>query len=59
MPELWVNADLSERRRLVLAVLGAVYVDTQDATAGIEFTPKAVFGAVFAEAEYLDDRVHP
>ena len=57
LPELWAKADLSERRRLLLTVLDAVYVDTRDPNAAITFTPNAVFRPVFAEAEYLEDLV--
>ena len=51
LPELWANADQSERRRLLLTVLDAVYVDTRDSEAAVEVRPKAAFGAVFTEAQ--------
>ena len=46
LPELWAAADLSERRRLLLAVLDAVYVDAREARAVVRVRPKAVFKAV-------------
>ncbi len=53
LPELWAQADLSERRRLLLAVLDAVYVDTRGTTATVTIRPKAVFKLVFTEAEFF------
>ena len=39
-------ADLTERRRLLLTVLDAVYVDARDARAVVSIRPKAAFEAV-------------
>ena len=47
LPELWAAADLSERRRLLLTVLDAVYVDAREARAVVNVRPKAAFEAVF------------
>ena len=49
LPELWARADLSERRRLLLTVLDAVYVDTRDGEAAITIKPKAVFDAILIQ----------
>ena len=46
LPELWAAADLSERRRLLLTVLDAVYVDAHEARAVVSVRPKAAFEAV-------------
>ena len=46
LPELWALADLTERRRLLLTVLDAVYVDARDARAVVSIRPKAAFEAV-------------
>ena len=46
LPELWAAADLSERRRLLLTVLDAVYVDVREARALVSVRPKAAFEAV-------------
>ncbi len=51
LPELWAAADLSERRRLLLTVLDAVYVDTRQANAVVTIKPKAAFDAVLNEAK--------
>lgn len=48
LPDLWALADLSERRRLLLTVLDAVYVDVKDGTATVTIRPKAAFEAVLA-----------
>ena len=49
LPELWAAADLTERRRLLLTVLDAVYVDAREARAVVSIRPKAAFEAVSAE----------
>ena len=46
LPELWAKADLGERRRLLLTVLDAVYVDTRGAIATVTIRPKAAFQEV-------------
>jgi len=51
LPELWAAADLSERRRLLLTLLDAVYVDIHDAKAVVSIRPKAAFEAVLNTAE--------
>ena len=48
LPDLWAAADLSERRRLLLTVLDAVYVDARNARAVVSIRPKAAFEAIFA-----------
>ena len=48
LPELWAAADLSERRRLLLTVLDAVYVDAREARAVVSIRPKAAFEALLA-----------
>ena len=50
LTDLWSAADLSERRRLLLTVLDAVYVDTRDKHAVVRIKPKAAFDAVLAES---------
>jgi len=46
LPELWAMADLTERRRLLLTILDAVYVDVRDGKAVVSIRPKAAFEAV-------------
>ena len=46
LPKLWAAADLSERRRLLLTLLDAVYVDAREARAVVSVRPKAAFEAV-------------
>ncbi len=53
LPELWAEADLSERRRLLLTVLDAVYVDAREARAMVSIRPKAAFAAVLTESSAL------
>ena len=48
LPELWAATDLTERRRLLLTVLDAVYIDVREAGAPIIIKPKAAFEAVLA-----------
>ena len=49
LPELWAQADLSERRRLLLTVLDAVYVELPSAgVVNVALRPKAAFEAVLA-----------
>ena len=51
--QLWAAADLSERRRLLLTVLDAVYVDARDGQAVIGIQPKAAFEAVLAASKVV------
>ncbi len=53
LPELWAEADLTERRRLLLTVLDAVYVDARRTRAAVSIRPKAAFGAVLSELPVL------
>ena len=53
LPELWAQADLRERRRLLLSILDAVYVDPRDPEAILRIRPKRAFAAVLGEAEAL------
>ena len=46
LPNLWAAAELAERRRLLLTVLDAVYVDAREARAVVRVRPKAAFEAV-------------
>ena len=49
LPRLWAGATPEERRRLLLTVLDAVYVDTQGEKRVVEVRPKAAFRAVWSE----------
>ena len=51
LPELWAAANLSERRRLLLSVLDAVYVDAREARGVVSIRPKVAFGAVLQAAD--------
>ena len=46
----WAAPELVERRRLLLTVLDAVYVDTRVAGAVVSIRPKAAFEVVLARA---------
>ena len=50
LPRLWAGSAVEERRRLLLTVLDAVYVDTQGEKGIVEVRPKAAFGSVFDDA---------
>jgi len=47
LPSLWEEANLAERRKLPLAMLEAVYVDTLEEKAIVAILPKPAFGPVF------------
>ena len=47
LPELWSGANVEERRKLLAAMLDAVYVDTKDARSVVAIKPKAPFRPVF------------
>ena len=49
LPRLWDGATIEERR-LLLAMLDAVYVDTKERRAIVSFKPKAAFQALFEVA---------
>ena len=51
LPELWAAADLAERRRLLLTLLDAVYVDAREARRAVGIRPKAAFEAVIAMSQ--------
>ena len=50
-PKLWVGANLEDRRRLVLAIFDAVYVDTRGSRSIVLVKPKATFRAMLEIAE--------
>ena len=43
LPQLWKQADLGERRKLLLPMLDAVYVDTVNEKSIIAIRPKSAF----------------
>jgi len=47
LPDLWKEADLAERHRLLLTMLDGVYVDARDMHSIVMIRPKAAFRAVF------------
>ena len=50
LPALWRDADLEERRKLLLAMLDAVYVETKELKQVVAIQPKPAFGPVFQVA---------
>ena len=50
LPELWSGANEEERRRLLMTILDAVYVDTKDERRIVVVRPKAPFRPVFQVA---------
>ena len=51
LPRLWDGATIEERRKLLLAMLDAVYVDTKERRAIVSIKPKAAFRALFEVAD--------
>ena len=47
LPALWDNADLAERRRLLMTMLDAVYVDTVEERRIVAIRPKPAFRPLF------------
>ena len=47
LPELWEEADLVERRKILLTMLDAIYVDTVEERAVVALRPKPAFRALF------------
>ena len=50
LPGLWDGANLEERRRLLLTMLDAVYVDSQESRSIVAIRPKAAFRPIFQVA---------
>ncbi len=50
LPELWEEANMEERRKLLLAMLDAVYFDTKESKSVVAIQPKAGFLTVFQVA---------
>ena len=47
LPDLWEGADLGERRRILLTMLEAVYVDTVEEKSVVAIRPKPAFEPLF------------
>ena len=47
LPELWEEADLTERRKILVTMLDAVYVDTVEEKSVVALRPKPAFQAIF------------
>ena len=50
LPVLWQEADLTERRKLLMAMLDAVYVDTVEEKSVVAIRPKPAFRPIFEVA---------
>ncbi len=50
LPKLWAGASLEERRRLLLTMLDAVYVDAKEDRSIVAVKPKPAFRPVFQVA---------
>ena len=50
LPALWEEADLAERRKLLMAMLDAVYVDTVEEKSVVAIRPKPAFRPIFEVA---------
>ncbi len=47
LPQLWEEADLRERRKILVAMLEGLYVDTVEEKAVVALRPKPAFQALF------------
>ena len=47
LPRLWTEANPEERRKLLLSMLDAVYVDSKEEKAIVAIRPKPAFRAIF------------
>ncbi|MFQ6026761.1 MAG: hypothetical protein ACE5Q6_04505 [Dehalococcoidia bacterium] len=50
LPELWGAADMGERRKILMTMLEAVYVETVEERAIVALKPKPAFQALFQVA---------
>ena len=50
LPALWLQADLSERRRILMTMLDAVYVDPVEEKSVVAIQPKPAFRPLFEMA---------
>jgi site-specific DNA recombinase len=50
LPRLWADANIEERRKLLLTMLDAVYVDAKESKSIIAIRPKPPFKPVFQVA---------
>ena len=50
LPVLWEESDLAERRKLLMAMLDAVYVDTVEEKSVVAIRPKPAFRPIFEVA---------
>ena len=55
LPGLWQDADLRERREILLAMLDAVYVDTKESKQIVAILPMPAFQPVFQVATTRED----
>ena len=55
LPGLWDRADLTERRRILLTMLDAVYVDTVEERRIVAIRPRPAFRALFEIATTRED----
>ena len=47
LPELWTGAEIGEQRKVLTAMLDAIYVDTIDEQTVVALQPKPAFRALF------------
>ncbi len=47
LPTLWAEANPEERRKLLLTMLDAVYVDSKEERAIVAIRPKSAFRSIF------------
>jgi hypothetical protein len=54
LPKLWAKANLAERRKLLLSILGGVYIDAKKTKSIISIKPKPPFIPIFQVAVWRE-----
>ena len=55
LPNLWEKANLGEKRKILMTMLDAIYVDSKEEKRIVAIKPKPAFKAIFQIADTLDD----
>ena len=55
LPSLWAKANLTERRKILMTMIDAVYVDSKEEKRIVGIKPKPAFKPIFQIADTLDD----
>ena len=55
LPNLWEKANLGEKRKILMTMLDAIYVDSKEEKRIVAIKPKPAFKAIFQIADTLED----